>query len=116
MRNYSITVNGKVYSVSVEDAAHAAQAPRPAYPSQSAPAAPAPKAGAPETIVTSPITGTVMTVRVKAGDKVKEGELMLSIAEGTSETEILAPISATVIKTSVAPGTKVNAGDSLVVF
>lgn len=115
MRNYNITVNGKAYSVSVEDTAQAAPAQRPTYTPQPA-ATPTIKAGGPETIVTSPLDGTVKAVTIKAGDKLKEGDLMLSIAEGTRETEILAPISATVIKVSVVAGTKVNTGDSLVVF
>jgi glutaconyl-CoA decarboxylase len=105
MRNYNITVNGKVYSVSVEDAAPAAR-----------PVAPAGRPAASETIVTSPIAGTVTAVKIKAGDKVKEGELMLSIAAGGSETEILAPISASAAKICVAAGSMVNAGDSLVIF
>lgn len=114
MRNYNITVNGKAYSVSVEDAAPVhrpiANVPQPVAAAQ------APKAGGPETIVTSPIAGTVTTVKIKAGDKVKEGDLMLLITAGTSETEILAPFSAAAVKICVASGTKVNAGDSLVIF
>lgn len=117
MRNYNITVNGKVYSVSVEDAAQVATAARPAAVSIPQPiAASVPKAAASETIVTSPIEGTVKAVKVNAGDKVKEGSLMLTISSGTTETEILSPINATVINISVAAGAKVNKGDSLVIF
>jgi len=102
MKNYNITVNGKLYSVSVEDAP--------------APKAAASKTAQSESIVTSPLVGSVMSVKVKAGDKVKEGDVMLTLAASNVETEILAPLSGTIVKVSVAVGSVVNAGDALVVF
>jgi len=116
MKNYNISVNGKAYSVSVEDVLPAARPAASAPISTAAPAVAAPKIAPPESIVTSPMNGTVLTVKVKAGDKVKEGDSMLTLSASNNETEILAPLNGTISKVSVAPGAKISTGDSLIIF
>ena len=91
-KQYSVTVNGNVYDVTVEEvgsavftapaapaaapAAHVsapAAAPKPAAPAPPA-AAPAP-AGAGDP-VEAPLNGTVLSVNVKVGDTVKAGDVL----------------------------------------
>ena len=90
MKKYTITVNGTAYEVEVEDmGGAAATAPKAAAP-KAAPApaaAPAPKAAAPapaakpvaagSATISAPMPGKVLEVKVKAGDAVKSGDVLM---------------------------------------
>ena len=90
MKAYTITVNGTAYEVEVEEKGGAvAAAPRAAAPAPKA-AAPAPKAApapaaapaakpvaAGAATVTAQMPGKVLEVKVKAGDAVKSGQVLL---------------------------------------
>lgn len=124
MRKFNITVNGKSYEVDVEEiggtapsyvpaAAAAAPSPKPAAPSPKPAAAPsAPVAGA--TNVTAPMPGTIMSVKVKVGDTVNEGDLVCILEAMKMENEIFANASGKVVGISVNDGASVNSGDVLV--
>lgn len=103
MKNYNITVNGRSYSVSVEEAVQQK-------------AAPAAASAAAASIVTSPLDGTVSSLSVKAGVSVVAGALLMLISEAGSETEILAPVNGVVSGVCVSEGSLVRKGDSLVKF
>ena len=84
MKRFHITVNGKAYDVSVDELDGGAPSIAPAAPAtpaaapapKAAPAAaPAPAAGA--TKVNAPMPGTIMDIKVKAGDAVKEGDVLM---------------------------------------
>lgn len=124
-KQYSVTVNGTVYDVTVEElgtaaapAAVSAPTPAPAPVAAPAPAqAPAvPKApaatGAGEKI-DAPLNGTVLDVKVSSGTAVKKGDLLLIIEAMKMENEILAPKDGTIISVAVQKGSTVNAGDAL---
>jgi pyruvate carboxylase len=64
--------------------------------------------------VGAPMPGLVVTVAVKAGDKVEEGQKLLSLEAMKMETTILAERDGTVAEVLVAPGTPVEAGELLV--
>ncbi len=114
MKLYNIRVNGKTFAVSVEDAGGAASAPAAAAGSPaSVQAVPAAPAGA---VVTSPMAGTVRSLVIKAGDQVKNGDLLLTLASSDEESEIIAPANGTVSSVCVKVGDSVNPGDSLAVF
>jgi len=128
MKQLKITVNGKTYDVMVEEtgsvasapvaAAPVAAAPAPAAEAAEAPAAPAPAApvAAPagsETI-TSPMPGTILSVKVNAGAAVKAGDVLLVLEAMKMENEIKAPHDATVAAVLVKQGDSVDSGSDLV--
>lgn len=124
-----ITVHGVAYEVDVEvlDAENdfmqasplpAAYAPHAPMPAQAAPmAAPAaPPRGAAGDNVISPIAGTVLEVKVKAGDEVKNGQELLVIEAMKMETAIAAHRDGTVKAVPVAAGDSVRENELLVEF
>ena len=129
---YKVTLNSKVYEVEVEEgtamlvdeyeAYVPAPAPAPvaAAPGPAAAPAPAPApAAAPQAageVVASPLPGTVLQVKVSAGEAVKAGQLLLIIEAMKMENEVLAPRDGTVAQIVAAKGATVNTGDALVVL
>ena len=68
MKNYTITVNGNVYDVTVEEGAAGA--------ATSAPKAAAPKAAGQGSVkVNSPMPGKILSVKTSVGQAVKKGEV-----------------------------------------
>lgn len=121
MKNYTITVNGNVYEVSVEEGAAAVaatsapvQAPvkKAAAPAPAKKAAPAGAQGAVK--VNSPMPGKILAVKTTAGKSVKKGEVLLVLEAMKMENEIVAPSDGTVASVNVAVGAAVEAGEVLV--
>ena len=118
MKNYTITVNGVAYEVTVEEGttgATTASAAAPKAAPKAAPAAPkaaAPAAAAGAVKVNAPMPGKVLSVKANAGQAVKKGEVILILEAMKMENEIVAPQDGTVAST-VAAGTSVEAGDVL---
>ena len=71
------------------------------------------KAGAPGT-VGSPMPGVIVSVKVKAGDQVKEGETVATLSAMKMETSIPATTSGVVKRVVVNVGDKVEGDDLLV--
>jgi glutaconyl-CoA decarboxylase len=128
---YKVTLNGRTYEIEVEAgkamlldeyeaiapapaAAPVAAAPAAAAPAAAAPAAPA-VTGAGEPIV-APMPGTILKVNVKAGDAVKEGQVLVVLEAMKMENEILAPKNGTITQVVVAKGSTVDTGAPLVVI
>jgi biotin carboxyl carrier protein len=57
--------------------------------------------------------GTILDIRVKAGDEVKEGQILLILEAMKMENEIISPNSGIVDTVQVSKGASVNAGDVL---
>jgi biotin carboxyl carrier protein len=57
--------------------------------------------------------GTILDIRVKPGDAVKAGDILLILEAMKMENEIIAPGAGTVDTIQVSKGSSVNAGDVL---
>lgn len=119
MKKFVIKVNGNVYEVEVEEATGVANTPIAASAPASAPAAapapasaPAPSAGA--EVVSAPMPGTILDIKVSAGQSVKAGDVLCILEAMKMENEIVAPKDATVTAVNTSKGASVNTGDALV--
>ena len=110
MKNYTITVNGNVYDVTVEETGSTpstASTPRRA----AAPAAAAPKAAAPAGAGSIKVeAGKVFKLEAKVGDAVKKGDTLLILEIMKMETPVVAPQDGTVASIDVAVGDSVESG------
>ena len=118
MKNYTITVNGNVYDVTVEEnaAGAASAAPRAAAPAaapKAAPAAPkaaAPAAGAGSIQVKAGAAGKVFKLEASVGQSVKKGDAVVIIEAMKMEIPVVAPEDGTVASIDVAVGDAVESG------
>ena len=116
MKNYTITVNGNVYDVTVEENGNASApvaAPRRAAAPVAAPkAAPAPAAstGAGSIKIEAGAAGKVFKVEKKVGDKVEKGDAVLILEAMKMEIPVVAPEAGTVASIDVAVGDAVESG------
>lgn len=114
MKNYTITVNGNVYDVTVEEnggAAGVAAPKRTAAPvAPAAPAAPKAAGGAGSIKIEAGAAGKVFSVDAKPGDAVKRGDTVLVLEVMKMETPVVAPEDGTVASIDVTVGQTVEAG------
>ena len=118
MKSYTITVNGNVYDVTVEEngaGAAPAAAPRRAAAPVAAPAAPAaapaPAAGGAGNVkVEAGAAGKVFSIDSKPGDALKRGDTILVLEVMKMETPVVAPEDGTVASIDVTVGQAVEAG------
>ena len=113
MKKYKVIANGVEYEVLIEllsdDAAPASQ---PVAAPSAEPVKPA-SVPAGEGAIKAPLTGSITTINVKAGDTVKKGQVLMILEAMKMENEILAPSDGKVISVSVNTGKQVDAGDVL---
>ena len=123
MKTYTITVNGNVYDVTVEEgtagaaapapapaAPKAAPAPKPApaapkaapAPAQQAAPAPAPAAGSAGSVqVTASVPGKICSIEAKVGQAVKAGDSIVVLEAMKMEIPVVAPQDGTVASINV---------------
>lgn len=114
MKNYTITVNGNVYDVTVEEngSATPSAAPRRAAAPVAAPVA-APKAAssaAGSVKIEAGAAGKVFKIEAKPGATVKKGDTILVLEIMKMETPVVAPQDGTVASIDVAVGDSVESG------
>ena len=116
MKKYKVIANGVEYEVLIEllsdDAAPASQ-PAPAASAEQVKPAAVP---AGEGAIKAPLTGSITTINVKAGDAVKKGQVLMILEAMKMENEILAPADGKIISVNVNTGKQVDAGDVLCVI
>lgn len=125
MKNYTITVNGIAYEVSVEENTGTiqetvvAKAPTPVAPVAPAPQAPkaapapAPSGAKGSVTVESPMPGKILSVNAKVGQSVNKGDVIMVLEAMKMENEIVAAEAGTIASIDVASGEMVEAGTVL---
>ncbi len=115
MKSYTITVNGNVYDVTVEEngavSAPAAAPKRAAAPAAAPAAKPAAPAGAAGSVkIEAGAAGKVFKIEAAAGTAVKKGDTVLVLEIMKMETPVVAPQDGTVASINVNVGDMVEAG------
>ena len=114
MKNYTITVNGNVYDVTVEEGTGStAGAAKAATPKAAAPKAAAPAAGAGAVKVTASVPGKVLKIVASAGQAVKAGDNIVILESMKMEIPVVAPQDGTVASIDTSEGASVENGDTL---
>lgn len=126
MKKYRVNVNGTNYDITLEEikgdftpaapapaAAPVAETPAPAAAPAPAPAA-APVAGGEQ--IKSPLTGTILDVKIANGQAVKKGDVIMILEAMKMENEIFAPVDGTIASVNVTKGTAVDNGTLLCVI
>ena len=126
---YMVTLNGKGYEVEVErgeaillNVSDVVAAAPVAAPVAAAPAAAAPVAAAPVAApaggdpITAPMPGTILNIFVNAGDRVTNGQVLLTMEAMKMENEITSPRDGVVSAITTSKGSAVSNGDILVVL
>ncbi len=127
-KKFRITVDGKPYTVTVEEivegsaasalssagtgTVNAAAAINPPMAPEQAPTAQPVTAGAGD--VTSPVGGVVKEVKVSIGQQVKEGDLLVVLEAMKMKTNIFSNLTGKVDVVYVKPGDAVDSGQALV--
>ena len=118
MKNYTITVNGNVYDVVVEEGTTSGVV-RPAAPvapkapvaaPAAAPAAPKAAGAAGGVKIEAGAAGKVFKVEAKVGQAVKKGDAVVILEAMKMEIPVVAPQDGTVASIEVAVGDAVEAG------
>ena len=116
MKNYTITVNGNTYNVTVQEGTAAAPVVQAAAP-VAAPAPAVAPAAAPAAAggikVEAPMSGKILAVKASAGQAVKKGEVLMVLEAMKMENDIVAPEDGTVASVNAAVGQAVESGDVL---
>lgn len=119
MKSYTITVNGNVYDVTVEEnvggavaAAPARKVAAPVAP-KAAPATPKATGAAGGIKVTAGAAGKVFKIEASVGQKVAKGDAVIIIEAMKMEIPVVAPEDGTVASIDVAVGDAVEAGGVL---
>lgn len=112
IKQYTITVNGTAYDVTVEEKTGAAAAS--AQPVKSAPAAPKASPAATGSIkVKTGAAGKVFQIPTKPGQSVKKGDAVIIIEAMKMEIGVTAPEDGTITSIDVQVGDMVESGDVL---
>ncbi len=120
----TVEVNGTDYEVEIKTP-EKAPAPPPAAaksgvsvptPTPATPPTPEPAPSATGNVIQAPMAGVIVAVKVKPGDTIKAGDVVVTIESMKMENEIRAPRSGEVKEVLVSPGDKVDAGTTLIVL
>ena len=119
MKEYTITVNGVAYDVTVDEKGNGGASVAPSAAPAVKAAAPAPaaapaKAAQGNISVTAPMPGKVLAVKVNVGDSVQSGAPVLVLEAMKMENDIVAPKDGKVVAINVKVGDSVESGAVLV--
>ena len=139
MKSFKVTVDGQSYTVQVEELA--GSTPIAAGGAVDKPVTTAPRTGITQTVaqetvsasalqnesttntgaaggltVKAPMPGSVLEVKVKEGDVVKDGAVLIILEAMKMENELTAAQAGTVSSVLVKKGDTVNSGDPLIIL
>lgn len=119
MKEYTITVNGVAYDVTVDEKGNGGASVAPSAAPAVKAAAPAPAAAPAKAVqgnisVTAPMPGKVLAVKVNVGDSVQSGAPVLVLEAMKMENDIVAPKDGKVVAINVKVGDSVESGAVLV--
>lgn len=129
-RKFKITIEGESYEVEVEEIEET-RSKAPTSPAKAPPVTPGkppadprppsssvtkppPATVAAEEVVASPMPGTIVSIKVKTGDVVKAGDILLILESMKIENEIPAPRDGKIKQIFVAEGKYVRRREPLV--
>jgi glutaconyl-CoA decarboxylase len=107
-----LVVAGETYKVSVVRSGPTARAAPPAAAAPATPTGANPPAGD-GTVVVPPMPGKVVEVRVKDGDHVTKGQVLLVLEAMKMRNEVASPAAGTVRDLRVGPGANVRAREPM---
>ena len=108
MKQYTITVNGNTYNVTVQEGANGAPV------AAAAPAAaPAPAGAAGSVKIECPMSGKILAIKASVGQAVKAGEPLMVLEAMKMENEIVATQDGTVASINCTVGQAVESGETL---
>ena len=111
MKNYTITVNGTAYDVTVEEKGGSGVATAPVAAPVAAPkAAPAASGSAGSIKIEAGAAGKVFKIEANVGQAVKKGDAVVIVEAMKMEIPVVAPQDGTVASIDVAVGDAVEAG------
>ncbi len=108
-RDYSITVNGRMYQVQVSSGGTVSAAPV----SESVPVSLPPANAASAIEITAPTPGNIVRVEVAVGDNITKDRVLLVMEAMKMESEVKSSQSGVVQTIHVQPGDTVQTGDVL---
>ena len=116
MKRLKITVEGKVYDVTVEPLKGKASAPTGAAEASSSQdtQTPPPSACGTGSGVPSPLAGKVVSIDIAQGQRVSEGEQLMVLEAMKMNTYIYAPRAGTIAKIHISEGDSVEEGQDLI--
>ncbi|MBR3646541.1 MAG: biotin/lipoyl-binding protein [Lachnospiraceae bacterium] len=115
MKSYTITVNGNVYDVTVEETGATASTPvrttaAPKAAPTAAPKAQAASGSAGSVKISAPMPGKVLSISASVGQAVKKGDTILVFEAMKMENSLVAPQDGTVASIDVAVNDTFEAG------
>ena len=113
MKIYKIKVNGKSYRVELEEIEQVESAPLEEKRKQETKKIVNNEGGKE---VASPIQGQVTNVKVKVGDKVRKGDVLLIIEAMKLENEVVSPFDGEIKEILVSKGQNVKAKDVIIII
>jgi biotin carboxyl carrier protein len=116
MKRYRVQVNGKAFDVEVEEVGEKAAAPAAPAPTAAPAQVQVVPAAAGDEVIVSPMPGKIVSVEVKQGQAVKEGDLIFVLEAMKMENDILCGRAGTVKEIRVAGNAQVNTGDVLAII
>ena len=108
MKNYTITVNGTSYDVTVEEKGGTSPAPARSSKREEK-KAPAAIGSAGSVKIEAGAAGKVFKIEKHIGDSVKEGETVLILEVMKMETPVVAPVSGVIATLEVQEGQSIEA-------
>jgi biotin carboxyl carrier protein len=133
MTKFVVKVNGESFEVEVEkiEAEENCETIKPAKIAAKPAKKLAPKSAAPKPVstekkvakvsgdavkVTAPMSGNIISIKVKPGDAVGEGDVLCVLEAMKMENEICAPRAGTVESVLASEGSSVSVGDTLILI